>query len=94
MLSKLEKIEKNSNIVGNVRGKGLMLGVEIVRNKETKESSEELAAAVRNECFKRGVLIEIGGHYNNVARFLPPLIITKTLAGIAVDLIEEAIQEV
>lgn len=94
LLSKLEKVEDNSNIVGNVRGKGLMLGVEIVRNKETKESSEELAAAVRNECFKRGVLIEIGGHYNNVARFLPPLIITKALAGIAVDLVEEAILEV
>ncbi|MFX0182722.1 MAG: aspartate aminotransferase family protein [Candidatus Hodarchaeota archaeon] len=94
LLNKLEKIEKISNIVGNVRGKGLMLGVEIVRNKENKESSEELAAAVRNECFKRGVLIEIGGHYNNVARFLPPLIITKALTGIAVDLVEEAILEV
>ncbi len=94
MLRTLEKIGKNSSIIGDVRGRGLMLGVEIVEDKETKTPSEALADCIRRECFNRGVLIEIGGHYNNVARFLPPLIITKELAETGVALFEEAIEEV
>lgn len=92
ILRKLQKIEKNSPIVGEVRGRGLMLGVEIVKDKETKIPSEELADKIRRECFHRGVLIEIGGHYNNVARFLPPLVITKELAETGVELVREAIE--
>ncbi len=94
ILKKLKKIGKNSEIVGDVRGKGLMIGVEIVEDKETRKPSEKLAAEVRNESFKRGVLIEIGGHYNNVARFLPPLIITKELARIGVEIFEQAMENV
>lgn len=91
MLKGLEKIERGSNIVGEVRGKGLMLGAEIVENKEKRVPSDELAGMVRTECFKRGLLIEIGGHYNNVARFLPPLVITKELVERGVQIIEKAI---
>ena len=94
MFRKLEKIKKNSDIVGDVRGRGLMLGVEIVESKETKKPSDKLADAIRTESFKRGVLIEIGGHYNNVARFLPPLVITKELAGTGIDIIKETIEVV
>ncbi len=94
ILSKLKKLMNNSNIVGEVRGKGLMLGIEIVENKETKKPAVELTNMVRDESFKRGVLVEIGGHYNNVVRLLPPLIITKELAGIGVDIIEDVIMTV
>ncbi|MFX0124931.1 MAG: aspartate aminotransferase family protein [Candidatus Hodarchaeota archaeon] len=94
MLKELKSLEKNSNLVGEVRGKGLMLGVEFVENKETKKPSAEIAAKVREESFIRGMLIEIGGHYNNVARFLPPLIITKELAGIGIKIFEEALYQV
>ena len=91
MLTKLERIKKSSEIVGEARGKGLMLGIEIVSNKTTKEPSKELANELRTECYKRGLLIEIGGHYSNVARFLPPLIITKELAEKGVEIIGEAL---
>lgn len=94
MLNELKTLKTNSNIVGDVRGKGLMLGVEFVENKETKKPATEIAAKVREECFIRGLLIELGGHYNNVTRFLPPLIITKELAKIGVEIIEEAVNEV
>ena len=94
MLKKLKTLELNSNIVGEVRGKGLMIGVEFVKDKETKIPSAEYAAEVRKEGFLRGILIEIGGHYNNVARFLPPLIITKELAGIGVEIFKVAVQKV
>jgi diaminobutyrate-2-oxoglutarate transaminase len=94
MLTNLEKITENSSIVGDVRGRGLMLGVEIVTDLETKEPSERLANRIREECFNRGALIEIGGHYNNVARFLPPLIITKELVEKGVEIVGEAIEAV
>ncbi len=94
ILNKLKTLEINSNIVGEVRGKGLMLGVEFVENKETKKPAPEFTAKVREESFIRGLLIELGGHYNNVARFLPPLIITKELAGIGVEIFEEAVNKV
>lgn len=72
MLSWLKEIEKDSKVVGEARGKGLMLGVELVKDKATKEPAPELARKVRTFCHRHGLLIEIGGHYSNVARFLPP----------------------
>ena len=94
MLQHLKKIGRDSHIVGDVRGKGLMLGVEIVEDKETKKPSESLADEVRRESFHRGVLIEVGGHYNNVVRFLPPLVITKELAETGVSIIGDVIEAV
>ena len=94
ILSKLEKCEKNSVIVGEVRGKGLMIGVEIVEDKESKKPSPELCMRIRDEMFQRGVIIEIGGHYNNVLRFLPPLVITKKLAETGIDICIESIEKI
>jgi len=94
MLSCLKELEKESKIVGEARGKGLMLGVEFVGDKETKEPAQELAAKVRTECHKRGLLIEIGGHYFNVARFLPPLVVTEELAEKGLEIFTEAVKVV
>lgn len=94
MLNRLKKFEEESCIVGEARGKGMMIGIELVKDKATKEPAQELAAQVRTECFKRGVLIEIGGHYFNVARFLPPLVATSELALTGVELFIEAVKEV
>ncbi len=94
MLGALKELEKDSDFVGEARGKGLMLGVEFVKDKATKEPAPEFASKVRNACHKRGVLIEIGGHYFNVARFLPPLVITEYLAKKAAELFADAVKEV
>ncbi|MFW9779345.1 MAG: aspartate aminotransferase family protein [Candidatus Heimdallarchaeota archaeon] len=91
---RLSKLEETSSIVGDVRGKGLMLGLEMVEDKETKKPSSKLARTLRTECFRRGLLIEIGGHYDNVARFLPPLILTDELARIATDIIIESVESI
>ena len=53
--------------VGEVRGRGLMIGIELVRDRDTKAPWPEMAAQIRSECFHRGVIIEVGGHYGNVA---------------------------
>jgi len=93
MLSMLKEIEKDSRIVGEARGKGLMLGVEFVRDKATKEPAPELATSVRTLCHRRGLLIEIGGHYSNVARFLPPLILTEELAKKGIEILADSVRE-
>ena len=79
--------------LGEARGKGLMLGVEFVKDQATKEPAPELAAKVRTRCHQRGVLIEIGGHYFNVARFLPPLVLTEELARKGVEVFAESVKE-
>jgi len=94
MLNMLRGWQKDAKIMGQVRGKGLMLGVEIVKDKETREPAPEWAAKVRSVCHQRGLLIEIGGHYFNVARFLPPLVLTEELAEKGVEIFAEAVKEV
>jgi diaminobutyrate-2-oxoglutarate transaminase len=81
MLDQLKTIEADSPIVGEARGIGLMLGIEFVKDKADKEPAPDLAKKVRSLCHKRGLLIEVGGHYDNVARFLPPLVLTRDLAA-------------
>lgn len=94
ILSQLAEIEKNSHIIGEVRGSGLMIGVEIVEDKETKKPAQKLTEQIRRESYHRGAIFEIGGHYDNVIRFLPPLVITKELAGKGVAIFEEAVERV
>jgi diaminobutyrate-2-oxoglutarate transaminase len=79
--------------VGDVRGRGLMIGIELVKDRDTKEPWPEMAAQVRTECFRRGVIIEVGGHFGNVARFLPPLVITRELLLRGVEIFVDSVRE-
>lgn len=94
MLAAFKEIEADSEIVGQARGKGLMLGIEFVNDKATKEPAPGLAKMVRAACHRRGLLIEIGGQYNNVARFLPPLVLTEELAKKGIEIVGESIKEI
>ena len=71
-----------------------MLGVEFVTDRATKESAPELARQVRTRCHQQGLLIEIGGHYFNVARFLPPLVVTEDLARRGTEIFADCVREV
>jgi len=94
MLSWLKDIEKDSRIVGEARGRGLMLGIELVKDKASKEPSPDLAQKVRTICHQHGLLVEIGGHYSNVVRFLPPLVLTEELAKKGIEIFADSIREV
>lgn len=85
MLKRLKEAEEDRRYIGDARGLGLMLGIEFVKDKGTKEPWLEMASDVRLECYKRGVIVELGGHYNNVIRFLPPLVLTQELADKGLD---------
>jgi len=76
-------------LIGDVRGKGLMIGVELVRDRHTKERATAERDRIVQEMFKRGVLILGAGR--NALRFAPPLVITKAQADSVVGVFEEAL---
>jgi diaminobutyrate-2-oxoglutarate transaminase len=92
-LSTLREAAVSMPAIGEVRGKGLMIGIELVSDRASKEPWPELAAALRRACCERGVIIEVGGHYRNVARFLPPLVITRQLLLRGIDIFLTTLHE-
>lgn len=91
-LSLLRDAQDDLPCVGDVRGRGLMIGIELVKDRDSKEPWPEMAARVRTECFQRGVVIEVGGHFANVARFLPPLVISRRLLLTGVEIFIESVR--
>jgi 4-aminobutyrate aminotransferase-like enzyme len=87
----LNDIKERHDIVGDVRGKGLMLGIELVRDPETKEPGPDLAGRVLEGAKERGLLIGKGGLYGSVVRMSPPLSITEDDAARAIETIEAAV---
>ena len=79
-------------LIGDVRGRGLMVGVELVKDRTTKERAPEVRNAVVNAAFRRGLLILGAGR--NTVRFCPPLVLTAAEADTAVRLFDEALTEV
>lgn len=92
LLHMLRELADESRLIGDVRGLGLMIGVEFVTDKETKARARQEANRVVQECFKRGLLLLPCGP-NNV-RFSPPLIITEAQADTAFDIFADALAEV
>jgi 4-aminobutyrate aminotransferase len=90
----LKELEERYDVVGEVRGKGLMLGVELVQSSEGKEPSPDAANQVMEGSKDRGLLIGRGGLYGNVLRISPPLVITEEDAGRAIETIDAALGEV
>ncbi|HEY7335856.1 MAG TPA: aminotransferase class III-fold pyridoxal phosphate-dependent enzyme [Bryobacteraceae bacterium] len=80
--ARLGEIAQQYECIGDVRGRGLMLGIEIV-DPASRDcfgrplGDRELARQVQAECFRRGLMIELGGRNGAVVRLLPPLIITS-----------------
>ena len=90
MLEKLKGIKERHPLVGNVRGKGCILGIELVKDQETREPYEEAGWMVYAKAFAKGVAWIPA---KACLRMSPPLIMTKEVASKAIDIIEEAIAE-
>jgi 4-aminobutyrate aminotransferase len=85
----LEKLQEKYDCIGDVRGYGMMLGVEFVTNKTSLAPAPELRDAIEMECYKRGLIIL--GCGNNAIRWSPPLILTKENVDVALQIFDEAI---
>jgi len=79
-------------LVGDVRGRGLMIGLELVRDRQTKERATRERDAVVRECFKRGLLVLGAGQ--NAIRLCPPLVLTKEQADTAIEILHQALMTV
>jgi 4-aminobutyrate aminotransferase len=91
IFGKISDWPKRFKIVGDVRGKGLMIGVEIVRDQRTKERAHDLRDQVITGAFRRGLLI-LGSGENSI-RLSPPLLIDEEQADCAIDIMEESLRE-
>lgn len=92
-MKKLREIQKQNPLIGEVRGLGLMIGVELVRDRKLTPANTE-AEAIRDALLRQGVLVGVGGVYGNVVRFQPPLIITRDQIDRAIDAFSAALSAV
>jgi 4-aminobutyrate aminotransferase len=89
--ARLEGLAEKHRLVGEVRGMGLMQGVELVKDRGTKEPAPQAAAAVMQAAKDRGLIVGKGGLYGNVLRISPPLNVTAQDADQAADVLDGAL---
>ncbi|MFD7297158.1 diaminobutyrate--2-oxoglutarate transaminase family protein [Streptomyces sp. NPDC059897] len=114
MLGQLQRLSDEFTCIGEVRGRGLMIGVELVdpdgaapapaaaeladdpllAGPTPLPAAPHLAAAVRDACLHRGLIVELGGRHSSVVRLLPPLTITDEQAAAVVDRLADALAAV
>ncbi|TVQ30183.1 MAG: aspartate aminotransferase family protein [Phycisphaeraceae bacterium] len=93
LIEGLRDLQKRHKLIGDVRGRGLMLGVELVLDREKKTPAPPQTAAVLERCRELGVLIGKGGLHGNVLRIKPPMCITKEDCDFLVKVLDIAITE-
>ena len=94
LVKKLNELKDKYDVIGDVRGKGLVIGVELVKDRETKEPASELSALVVYRAYQLGLLFYNSGINSNVLELTPPLVITEEDADKAVDIIRQSIDDV
>lgn len=101
MIAQLQSLADDFGCVGDVRGRGLMIGVELVDPEKPPSSpggphpaAPELAVAVQRECLRRGLIVELGGRNSSVVRLLPPLTISDEQASAVLNRLADAVAEV
>lgn len=90
-MKRMNKMKETHPIIGDVRGKGFLLGIELVKDKKTKEPFNEAGKLVYQKAFRKGLAWIPAGH---ILRMSPPLIMDEEYAMKGMDIIEEAISEV
>lgn len=94
IMKRLNEMKQKYEIIGDIRGKGLMVGVELVKDREKKTPAKEETRKIRDLSREKGLLIGSGGVMECVLRIQPPLTIEKEQIDKALDILEESISEV
>lgn len=92
--TRLESLQKRNEIIGDVRGKGPMLAIELVKDRESKIPASDEAKRLVKACFDKGLLLISCGNFGNVIRTLMPLVITDEQLEKGFGILEEALREV
>jgi 2,2-dialkylglycine decarboxylase (pyruvate) len=94
MLERLRELQAAHEHIGDVRGRGLLVGVELVEDRDSRAPANALGAAVTNECFERGLSMNItrtGGNAN-CFRIAPPLVVTEEEIDLAVEIMDASLR--
>ncbi|MGA3405018.1 MAG: aspartate aminotransferase family protein [Candidatus Bathyarchaeia archaeon] len=91
---RLLELKEERKIIGDVRCKGLMAGIELVEDQKTKKPASKRTIAAVQEAVKRGVIVNPGGTFENVLRLSPPLVITEEQLDRGIDILAESIKTV
>jgi len=94
MKKRLEEIKEEHELVGDVRGKGLIIGVELVKDRESKEPATVETAKVCYRAWELGLILGYVGMYSNVVEITPPLILTEEQAEKGLEILEKALRDV
>jgi alanine-glyoxylate transaminase / (R)-3-amino-2-methylpropionate-pyruvate transaminase len=90
ILAGLEKLKAKYDLIGDVRGKGLLLGIELVKDRATKEPAKAECAQILESCRDMGLLLGKGGLWGQVIRFAPPMCITPADADFMLAVFDAA----
>jgi alanine-glyoxylate transaminase/(R)-3-amino-2-methylpropionate-pyruvate transaminase len=91
LLAGLKRLKEKHSLIGDVRGKGLLLGIELVRDRTTKEPAKAECAQVLESCRELGLLLGKGGLHGQTIRFSPPMCINQADADFLLDVLDLAL---
>ena len=100
LMGRLRQLQTQYRFLGDVRGRGLMLGIEVVEPGSGHESGKAppnrptTAAALQAACLRRGLILEIGGRFGSTIRLLPPLTMTERQADQVADILTASVEEI
>src|SRR5256714_3010856 len=91
ILAGLDQLKEKHNIIGDVRGKGLLLGIELVKDRQSKEPANEECAQVMETCKEMGLLLGKGGLWGQTIRFSPPMCVNEQDADFLLEVLDRAL---
>jgi len=86
-------LQQRYDIIGDIRGRGLMLGIELVRDRRSKEPATEIAANIYRHSLANGLMFSVRGKFKNVLRFVPPFTTTNAQLDQATEVLETAMRK-
>src|SRR5207302_7618852 len=87
----LRELQQKHNVIGDGRGKGLLLGIELVKDRQSKEPAKEECAQVMETCKEMGLLLGKGGLWGQTIRFSPPICINEQDADFLLEVLDRAL---
>jgi alanine-glyoxylate transaminase/(R)-3-amino-2-methylpropionate-pyruvate transaminase len=93
LLAGLNQLKEKHKLIGEVRGKGLMLGIELVKDRQSKEPAKEASAQILETCKEMGLLLGKGGLWGQTIRFSPPMCVNEPDADFLLEVLDRAFSD-